>query len=88
MLVYYCTFIGNSNVYLIFFLIFLATISFYICNFFGALYFVRVARNWNYLVKEWSKVESSMKKYGDLVNLKTRFKIMASVGFSLAFGEF
>ncbi|KAF2904316.1 hypothetical protein ILUMI_01844, partial [Ignelater luminosus] len=62
-------------------------LSFYICNFFGALYFVRIARNWSSLIRQWTRVEVSMKSYGFPPNIKKRFKIMTGTVLLLALAE-
>ncbi|KAK5646352.1 hypothetical protein RI129_004816 [Pyrocoelia pectoralis] len=65
-----------------------ATLTFYLCNFFGVLCFIRVAHNWGKLIQEWSIVENSMRNdYGFPPHLKSNFKIITLIVLVFAIVE-
>ncbi|KAF5282706.1 hypothetical protein FQR65_LT02703 [Abscondita terminalis] len=65
-----------------------ATLSFYVCNCFGVLFFIKMAYNWNNVIKEWSKVENSMKdEYGFPPNLKNSIRIITIIVVIFGFVE-
>lgn len=52
----------------------------------GMILFIRLARRWPALVRDWQLVETSMSRFGT-PRLGWRFTVMSSVLFSLAFVE-
>ncbi|KAB0798313.1 hypothetical protein PPYR_09306, partial [Photinus pyralis] len=57
-----------------------ATFTFYVSNFFGVLFFTRIAHNWGSLMQDWSKVEHSMRNdYGFPPHLKSNIKTITLV---------
>ncbi|CAG9858368.1 unnamed protein product [Phyllotreta striolata] len=55
--------------------------AFYFCTFLCTVHFMKVARNWPSILKEWSFVETTMKNYGTEENLKRKFLWMGGVSF-------
>nr|CAL23161.1 gustatory receptor candidate 28 [Tribolium castaneum] len=64
-----------------------ATMSFYVLNFFGSIQFIIISKHWVTIMKEWSFMEMSMRNYGSSINMKKRFVVMTSVIMTLALGN-
>lgn len=60
---------------------------FYVMNFFGALVFIKISRNWRIIMDEWVQTEITLKCYREVKSFKRRLIITSVIVAVLATGK-